>query len=319
MTNTSPRRSRAFTLIELLVVIAIIGVLIAMLVPAVQKVREAAARAECQNNMKQLGLALHNIHGTYKFLPPMSAVDPTQYTTSPGYQRYMGWTLHAFILPYIEQTSLYNDALARKDINYIGWPDQTVLGRVLPIFRCPSDVSSVNGKGVNHSNANLFAVTNYGANYLVFGNPLATPAAGLPALTPPIPTGNPNGSARIPAVFVDGSSNTIMLAERYANCGTCTPGNDTGCDSSLWADAWPVWRPDICQEATYTSPCALFQTNVRWFSGCIRNRAQTLHTGTINVCLGDASVRSLSGSMTATTWGDACNPRDGNNLGPDWQ
>src|SRR6185369_7449734 len=100
--NRGSRRPPAFTLIELLVVIAIIGVLIALLVPAVQKVREAAARTQCINNLKQWGLATHTFHDTYKKLPPCyaDAVSPFAGKTQA--------TAFFYLLPYMEQTALYN-------------------------------------------------------------------------------------------------------------------------------------------------------------------------------------------------------------------
>src|SRR5688572_20494914 len=114
MTRGSLRhqRSRGFTLIELLVVIAIIAILIALLVPAVQKVREAAARTQCQNNMKQLGLAMHAYHDVNKYLPPStykSFVIQYTYTAYDG----PGQSMHGLVklLPYIEQTGLYNSFL----------------------------------------------------------------------------------------------------------------------------------------------------------------------------------------------------------------
>ena len=126
-------RRKAFTLIELLVVIAIIAILIALLVPAVQKVREAASRAQCINNLKQIGLALHNYYGVNKVFPPalQSAAGPYQYVS---------WMAH--ILPYIDQVPLYEqiDAMEQSGNTY-PWDNTNypALGLPMHIYNCPSD------------------------------------------------------------------------------------------------------------------------------------------------------------------------------------
>src|SRR5438132_11190541 len=126
MRSSSVRR--AFTLIELLVVIAIIAILIGLLLPAVQKVREAAARVQCQNNLKQMGLACHAYHDSRKSFPPGYLATAAYPDTAPGW----GWA--AFILPYIEQAPLYNQIDFTQPVQ-----SSAAIQTIIPLYLCPSD------------------------------------------------------------------------------------------------------------------------------------------------------------------------------------
>src|SRR5207253_2786415 len=140
-------RLRGFTLIELLVVIAIIAILIALLVPAVQKVREAAARTQCLNNLKQIGLATHSFNDTYKKLPPAWSPDAGGGTFGSNASSFGPYnnpsktgTIFFFILPYIEQAPLYN-------ISPNAQTTATQYAAIVPIYICPSDPTVANNIG----------------------------------------------------------------------------------------------------------------------------------------------------------------------------
>ena len=138
----SRRSQRGFTLIELLVVIAIIAILIALLLPAVQAARESARRTQCRNNLKQIGIALHGYHGTHNVFPM-------------GYQWPLGtgWTYH--LLPYLDQGPLYNSFAVRTPTtlttsNWQTGAPEAALGKLLPVFRCPSSGSPEAVENVNN-------------------------------------------------------------------------------------------------------------------------------------------------------------------------
>lgn len=239
MTASSRRRRSGFTLVELLVVIAIIGILVSLLLPAVQAAREAARRMQCSNNLKQLGLAIHNYHDTYKSMP---IVWSNNNFTATG--RYASWI--AVTLPFFEQQALYNQINfsyglqddPRTTLNGGVFPNTPaspsnawVAQQALPALLCPSDGSTLGGKMASRANiAGTWGVNNYkgvaGANWawgiykVVPPSPLANTPFG--ASSDGLNAGNGiffrGGTVGRPcntkmAQITDGTSNTLMIGE----------------------------------------------------------------------------------------------------------
>lgn len=216
----------AFTLIELLVVIAIISILIGLLVPAVQKVREAANRIQCTNNLKQIGLALHNYHGTLNKFPPGYIDGNTDPNSTPDNDMGPGWGWAALLLPYMEQDNLYRQIDLTQGIG-LGVNAQVSLQPV-KTYQCPSD-NLIKPFGVYDSTFTTPIATVAFANYVgnngwiecfngAGGNPGTTGNDGLAGNYGSAGVGLfwRNSTARI-ADVTDGMSNTIIVGERSSN------------------------------------------------------------------------------------------------------
>ena len=178
---TKPRRRSGFTLIELLVVIAIIAILIALLVPAVQKVREAAARTQCSNNLKQIGLALQSYHDTYKHLPPGMAriSNQDQFGFLPPMPRpYEATFWSYFILPYIDQAPLFGSIPFVANPNWLTGNYLLAAQARLAVFRCPAttDLIAYDSTTPNGTLTSRFAISYALVGSASIGNPVCTPA-----------------------------------------------------------------------------------------------------------------------------------------------
>jgi prepilin-type N-terminal cleavage/methylation domain-containing protein/prepilin-type processing-associated H-X9-DG protein len=267
-----------FTLIELLVVIAIIAILIGLLLPAVQKVREAAARAQCQSNLKQLGLGLHNYHDVNKGFPPALQDKPK-----------MSWTY--FVLPFIEQGPLYKRINQAADWNNTAINDVDPGGvnqTLVPIFLCPS--APADRLADRHRQ-----ILDYPAvTQLTRPNPSYT-AFPMPASDPTyIGVLGHNVKRKLTAV-TDGTSNTILLAESGGRNQTWQMGqmvSSTG-TTGAWANPGTqivVSGFDPNNPSAATGPCAVNCTNA--------NEIYGFHAGGANLLFADGSVRMIGATTS---------------------
>jgi len=303
----SRKRQHAFTLIELLVVIAIIAVLIGLLLPAVQKVREAAARMKCSAQLKQLNLAVHNYASTYDGkLPNAYNRGTVPSTLFPGQFNGDYANTLAVLLPFLEQDALYKAGMSGNgtpppagtgggDANFWSSAVPGLSGPVrtapVKVFQCPSDSTLTNGWSAVQVGG--WMGSSYAANWQLFGHP-----SGLARYN----VGN------IP----DGTSNTVGFVEKLAACGSA--GN-------LWSHPWPSdWGPyygypqNNYQLPPMIQPFPAYGANAQ----CDRDRASTGHSGVCQVAMMDGSVRGVTAAVSPTTWWIAVGPEDGQVLPSDW-
>jgi len=334
--NTRCQRRTAFTLIELLVVIAIIAVLIALLLPAVQQAREAARRSQCKNNLKQLGLALHNYHDTYNVFPYRQGG-----TGNPAFSESGDATTNAntasgliSLLPYVEQAPLYNRISADGFGGY-PWGYYEPWFAKIPVFLCPSDAgssASVAGTFVNHGRI----------NYAFCNGDWAT-QNGDGAATH-IEDNNPRGmfGFRTRTSFrdiTDGTSNTIAMAEKGlstgsndiignaavvadwgnppSNCRAVRAGNKYAASVTSFVNAvgvaWAQGTPCFVGFQTILPPNSPSCMTSTWDGSSGVHAATSRHTGGVHALMADGAVRFISENISS---GDSTLPMQNSGVSP---
>ena len=332
----SPRpRHHGFTLIELLVVIAIIAILIGLLLPAVQKVREAAARSKCSNNLKQLAIAAHAFHDVNGRLPPGGGNDVNPFGTAGGPQWGSSWKV--YILPFIEQNAIYNSWQFTGNSGYTNANNMNrVAGIVIPTYRCPSSPlpEFMNSRGGYNVRMMADSYTGIAGSATFRGNP-ATPAATNVGL---FQQGCCNGGgswASNTGVFyagskvtlvgiTDGTSNTWMIGEQSDHLRTAanqpvTGGYTAGYGNSGGLYGWTMGsaHPTGGDQAGWGDGRHFNCTSVRWainrrgLSNSPANGTNndvganfplsSAHPGGCNIAMGDGSIRFVRDSLPILT------------------
>jgi len=332
-------KRRAFTLIELLVVIAIIAVLIGLLLPAVQKVREAAARAKCTNNLKQIGLALQGYHDAMSYFPPGYVDGNTDRASTPDNDVGPGWGWAAFLLPHVEQGNVYKQINLRQGVEIGG--NIAISQMPLAIYQCPSDPNHQAFPVYDSSFTTPIATVAH-SNYVgcngweecfngASGDPQPGPGAdGLDGVYGPGGRGlfYRNSRTRIDEV-TDGLSNTIVVGERSSNHAPST------WTAAVPGGRCPAWMADL--SAPYSPPPGPAYDNADFGEALVLGHGNATHLPSAdfpifdpdvfysmhagqgaNFLFGDGSVHFLSSGINPNTYQYLCTIAGGETFPSGW-
>jgi prepilin-type N-terminal cleavage/methylation domain-containing protein len=345
----SVRGRRGFTLIELLVVIAIIAILIGLLLPAVQKIRDAANRMSSQNNLKQIGLACHNHNDTYGALPSVlgASVGNDPSWGSPYLPAHFG-TAHYFLLPFIEQDNVYKDPEINHDVPQNGGglveAHSYRSHKIIKTYVAPNDPSMPASKAT-WDYYGLRGATSYSANWHAMRGGWDEDWQN-------------SGKMSIPSSFPDGTNNTILFLERRTICGNPNGplGNGQGYIERIWGEDGQNAGPAGENHNGSVFACPEYHVSTTDFNSnpavpapnppgnaipvtypfraqdlvigqiqnspskilCNPKQLTTLSSGIVQVLLGDGSVRAVKSTISPTTLHMALCPDDGGVLGNDW-
>lgn len=294
-----PPRRPAFTLIELLVVIAIIAVLIAILLPAIQKVRESATRLQCQNNLKQIGVAFHNYHSALGVFPPGFS---SQTASVDGPSTGPGWGWAALLLPYMEQVGVHRQIDFTRDITHAANAQARVVS--LPMFLCPADTPS--SRTVTVKDGSGTAICD-----VAFANYVGVAGVYEVSTYPDTSNGSPgvllrNNGVRMQSI-ADGSSNTLFVGERaWMWQGRVRSPMTTWVGAVTNAVIPQTLNPALGTEVegvlVLTNSGTIAEARVPNNALDHVEDANSNHWGGVNFLFGDGSVRGIMNTVSPALW-----------------